>query len=105
MTQTPDIVRLMAPLLEAKFNELDRFPASESEATSDETMMIDVLDGYPTAVVFGPVDIPTETWLPGHRPTAEVMTTPVKRPEPKVGRNGPCPCGSGKKYKKCCGAH
>ncbi len=26
------------------------------------------------------------------------------RPEPKVGRNDPCPCGSGKKYKKCCGA-
>jgi len=24
--------------------------------------------------------------------------------EPKVGRNDPCPCGSGKKYKKCCGA-
>ena len=23
----------------------------------------------------------------------------------KVGRNDPCPCGSGKKYKKCCGAH
>ena len=23
---------------------------------------------------------------------------------PKVGRNDPCPCGSGKKYKKCCGA-
>lgn len=27
---------------------------------------------------------------------------PVKA-EPKVGRNDPCPCGSGKKYKKCCG--
>jgi uncharacterized protein len=26
------------------------------------------------------------------------------RVEPKVGRNEPCPCGSGKKYKKCCGA-
>lgn len=26
------------------------------------------------------------------------------RAEPKVGRNEPCPCGSGKKYKKCCGA-
>lgn len=24
------------------------------------------------------------------------------RPEPKIGRNDPCPCGSGKKYKKCC---
>ena len=23
--------------------------------------------------------------------------------EPKVGRNDPCPCGSGKKYKNCCG--
>ena len=30
--------------------------------------------------------------------------TPVRREEPKVGRNDPCPCGSGKKYKKCCGA-
>ena len=29
---------------------------------------------------------------------------PVRRAEKKVGRNAPCPCGSGKKYKKCCGA-
>jgi uncharacterized protein len=29
---------------------------------------------------------------------------PVKRSGPKIGRNEPCPCGSGKKYKKCCGA-
>ena len=29
---------------------------------------------------------------------------PVKRSTQKVGRNDPCPCGSGKKYKKCCGA-
>ncbi len=29
---------------------------------------------------------------------------PVKRDVPKVGRNDDCPCGSGKKYKKCCGA-
>jgi preprotein translocase subunit SecA len=31
-------------------------------------------------------------------------TRPVRRHEPKVGRNDPCPCGSGKKYKKCHGA-
>ncbi len=30
--------------------------------------------------------------------------SPVRRDVPKVGRNEPCPCGSGKKYKKCCGA-
>ena len=29
---------------------------------------------------------------------------PVKRLEPKLGRNDPCSCGSGKKFKKCCGA-
>lgn len=29
---------------------------------------------------------------------------PRKRESEKVGRNSPCPCGSGKKYKKCCGA-
>lgn len=29
------------------------------------------------------------------------MQKPIKR-EPKIGRNKPCPCGSGKKYKRCC---
>ncbi len=29
--------------------------------------------------------------------------TPYRREAPKIGRNDPCPCGSGKKYKKCCG--
>jgi SEC-C motif-containing protein len=31
-----------------------------------------------------------------------VPQKPVVRTEPKVGRNDPCPCGSGLKYKKCC---
>ena len=34
--------------------------------------------------------------------SGETKKTPVKK-EPKVGRNDPCPCGSGKKYKNCCG--
>jgi SEC-C motif domain protein len=29
---------------------------------------------------------------------------PIRREAPKIGRNDPCACGSGKKYKKCCGA-
>lgn len=32
------------------------------------------------------------------------MIAPTVKNERKVGRNDPCPCGSGKKYKKCCGA-
>ena len=35
---------------------------------------------------------------------AEAPQQPMVRDAPKVGRNDPCPCGSGKKYKQCCGA-
>ena len=35
---------------------------------------------------------------------AEAPQQPMVRDTPKVGRNDPCPCGSGKKYKQCCGA-
>ena len=41
----------------------------------------------------------------GDAPAGEAIqtSTPVRRTTPKVGRNEPCPCGSGKKYKFCCG--
>ncbi|HYD79727.1 MAG TPA: UPF0149 family protein [Paucimonas sp.] len=39
-------------------------------------------------------------WLPQRK---SAVTT-VQREAPKVGRNDACPCGSGRKYKKCCGA-
>ena len=42
-----------------------------------------------------------DPYLPYFPPNSYVPETYV-RPEPKVGRNDPCPCGSGKKYKKCC---
>lgn len=32
-----------------------------------------------------------------------IKPQPIVNATPKVGRNAPCPCGSGKKYKKCCG--
>jgi uncharacterized protein len=39
-------------------------------------------------------------WSTRRKPAVET----VKRDDPKVGRNDDCPCGSGKKFKKCCGA-
>jgi preprotein translocase subunit SecA len=36
--------------------------------------------------------------------TEDTAVKTVRRQGAKVGRNAPCPCGSGKKYKKCCGA-
>jgi uncharacterized protein len=38
------------------------------------------------------------------RSIADGPGQPYRRQTAKVGRNDPCPCGSGKKYKKCCGA-
>jgi curved DNA-binding protein CbpA len=43
-----------------------------------------------------------ETSIPDEDPDSGTEE-PVRRTQPKVGRNDPCPCGSGKKYKKCCG--
>jgi SEC-C motif-containing protein len=40
----------------------------------------------------------------GHHHHNHGPQAPVVREEPKIGRNDPCPCGSGKKYKKCCAA-
>jgi len=41
--------------------------------------------------------------IPYFAPPRRIRGKFVKvRTEPKIGRNEPCPCGSGKKYKKCC---
>ena len=36
-------------------------------------------------------------------PDEPALELPIRREIPKVGRNDPCPCGSGKKFKNCCG--
>ena len=52
-----------------------------------------------------PQRVPVGALPPGMElPQASAPPVPVRKDEPKVGRNDPCPCGSGRKYKKCCGA-
>jgi hypothetical protein len=48
---------------------------------------------------------PLAELAPQQAPLSEPSPPPLARssPKPKTGRNEPCPCGSGKKYKKCCG--
>lgn len=43
-------------------------------------------------------------WWSAYRRGEVLIASSYVREGPKVGRNDPCPCGSGKKYKKCCGA-
>jgi uncharacterized protein len=43
-------------------------------------------------------------WLPYRKAIHELeLAKSYQRQHPKIGRNDPCPCGSGKKFKKCCG--
>ena len=48
---------------------------------------------------------PAEQQATGGGAEAATVVQPIIREAPKVGRNDPCPCGSGKKFKKCCGVH
>jgi uncharacterized protein YecA (UPF0149 family) len=57
------------------------------------------------AIIFPPTQVAVEAFdaaVSGKRPGQVIK--PVVREEPKIGRNDPCPCGSGKKYKRCHGA-
>jgi len=48
------------------------------------------------------VDDDDEDWGPAEQMPRAPIAEPIVRDDPRVGRNDPCPCGSGKKYKKCC---
>jgi hypothetical protein len=64
------------------------FDPEEEEEPEDEAPLLPQRDA--------PVDVP-----PDPPPAPYVPPKPFIR-EPKIGRNEPCPCGRGKKYKKCC---
>jgi preprotein translocase subunit SecA len=99
------------PLTEYKREAFDLF---EDMVDRVRTTVTELLFRMQVAREVGPEPAPRPAPAPrpvAARPTAGVTLsrgpTPERRPETarsgqKVGRNEPCPCGSGKKYKKCC---
>ncbi|OGR41570.1 MAG: hypothetical protein A2X28_06115 [Elusimicrobia bacterium GWA2_56_46] len=90
--------------------ELNRIsPGILSQAKNPQMRKL-VIDIYRKMLIEG-VDVNDEKevkkWLKRNPAAAGGAAGPkvetVKRDAPKVGRNDPCVCGSGKKYKKCCG--
>ncbi len=72
----------------------DHFSGAEAQAPEDfGTGVSASLPAAPMSAADGDGPLPGQTG-----PVA-----PIRRAQAKVGRNDPCPCGSGKKYKKCCG--
>lgn len=59
----------------------------------------DYVDDSATRAMQGQGQLPEEAQVPDRERKPETY----RREQPKVGRNDPCPCGSGKKYKNCCG--
>ncbi|HVH27275.1 MAG TPA: preprotein translocase subunit SecA [Vicinamibacterales bacterium] len=57
-----------------------------------------------TAAAPLPAGVPQRAKQPARVGGDDAPVQTIRREEPKVGRNDPCPCGSGKKYKKCHGA-
>ncbi len=79
LVQRPEPAPPSPEQLEAKHDQMDYLGAGQVAATGTD-------DARPASS--------------GQQPAAR---RPVTRSQPKVGRNDPCPCGSGKKYKHCCG--
>ena len=50
-----------------------------------------------------PADLMSRNQKTAVTSASQAQNTTVVRSQPKIGRNDPCPCGSGKKYKNCCG--
>lgn len=78
MPENSKIPKELLPLSQEEMDELDNFLISD--ITSDETMTLDILDGYLTAIVSGPVTLSLNDWLPGiwgsseeHKPRFESM--------------------------------
>ena len=72
--------------------------AAAAQSASDDEEAVEQSDAVKQALHREQVAQPTETSADG---TDSVNKT--IRKGKKIGRNDPCPCGSGKKYKKCCG--
>jgi preprotein translocase subunit SecA len=90
-----DVIKndVVKSIMAVKIRTADELDAASESINEDMNQVKDVQYQH--------ADLTTDS-VEGEQP-AERTTAPV-RSGPKVGRNDPCPCGSGKKYKACCGA-
>jgi hypothetical protein len=111
--RVPDDIAL-ATMLEIPFDAMDLDAVGGLETSFRTMLMAVVASARQPAEAFylpatflharGPEDLEEHgARLAARRRSLAVADRNVRREGPKVGRNDPCPCGSGKKFKKCCG--
>jgi uncharacterized protein len=87
-----DVAPLMRPIYLLGADEIEEAELKEvDDPVKGHKLALEIEANLPAIYKF---------WLPLRKSAVQT----IKRDEPKVGRNDDCPCGSGKKYKKCCGA-
>jgi uncharacterized protein YecA (UPF0149 family) len=101
------------PTSEEAASSVTMMPALHAitEGTSDlpETSIADLRERAPDLITY--MVLALNRWTKGVPqtvfPPADGALSPSSAPvrSNKVGRNDPCPCGSGRKYKRCCGAN
>ncbi|BDC98870.1 SEC-C metal-binding domain-containing protein [Persicobacter psychrovividus] len=92
-TACPVVAYNMDPLLASVRTSV---AGAEKETTRFMLHGVVNFDEYPEEDLEEDDDLPVVEFLPD-------LSSQPRSAEDKVGRNDPCPCGSGKKYKKCCG--
>jgi preprotein translocase subunit SecA len=98
---------LFESLLQRLKYEVVRFLSNVQVQRSDEAAAIEQQRREAAAkqkMAFEHADAGSAVPEAAEAPPQPVSPQPVTRAQPKVGRNDPCPCGSGKKYKQCHGA-
>ncbi|EHJ91364.1 preprotein translocase subunit SecA [Vreelandella boliviensis] len=87
-----DVTRILSHVQVRQPEEVDALEQQRREALARET-----------ATAASRHDAPAQEQSETEQEAPGVDGRPVRREGPKVGRNDPCSCGSGKKYKQCCG--
>ena len=85
----------MIPIL-MLYHERDENPAMRPKAISPEQR--EKIIQYVAAGLLGAY----RYFRPSRQADASTTSPEPQRTKSKIGRNDPCPCGSGKKYKRCC---
>jgi len=100
------------PLNEYKKEAFEMFEALNDRFDSETLLYLYKLDVGEDGIQFDDYEREQEMYMmhdevgtfgDGEVEAAVKTATPVRRDSPKIGRNQPCPCGSGRKYKHCCG--
>ena len=109
MDDLKDTIRLQSyaqrdPVNEYRLQGADMFDAMVDDIREKTARMILSVTVKTPEVKRVQLAKPLTEGFEGDQAKGVKKVTVVKKNDPKVGRNDLCPCGSGKKYKKCCGA-